>query len=94
MVIGSPLLSFCDRRDSGLAKRTMSSGASQVGRGVSARAASGNASAASNAATVVFLIARKARSISGTAVSPEYPLTTALGVRLVWLGRLDHEIGK
>jgi hypothetical protein len=57
MVIGSPLLSLCATRTSGLVKRIMENGASQVGA-VSPRAAKGKATAAMTAATAIGLFAR------------------------------------
>src|ERR1019366_5032869 len=69
MVIGAPAASFCATCDSGLARRIRSRGVSHDSAGVSARADSGNANAASSATTVVHFIARQARSIPDTAVS-------------------------
>ncbi len=72
IVIGPPVASFCEKCGSGLGRRMRSSGISQAGVTVCARAVIGMAKTASSAATVVSFIARWAIYIPGTAVSPEF----------------------
>jgi hypothetical protein len=58
MVIGSPLLSLCATRTSGLVKRIIENGASHVGAAGSPRAAKGKATTAMTAAAAIGLFAQ------------------------------------
>jgi hypothetical protein len=58
MVIGSPLLSLCATRTSGLVKRIIDNGASQIGAAGSPRAAKGKATTAMTAAAAIGFFAQ------------------------------------
>ncbi len=89
MVTGSPLISFSATCVSGLAKRVISSGASQLD---AARAASGNAMTSAAAANAVT--ARYEPTMCRNESPPPLAAAAVLYRRLSRPCRFDHQIGK
>lgn len=82
IVIGSAVLSFCEKRASGFEKRIICIGASQVGAGSPARAASGSAITATRAASANGFVVRSSDSNGGKIVSPDHSLAANLVRRI------------